>query len=461
MTLVDTMVRGFQASVTLDNINLSNAAEGSDTRTGKGMIELVNLQKASYEKIYRSQIWVATVVNKLSRGIARLPLKTYEDGDQPAERTRHRRGPLPDLLRRPFPGGSPFAWKASVVGNVGIYGNCVAVKVYEQGKGRAPTWLIPSSFGQWVLIPGEGPLGKGRPIDWYVFTSNVGQRMPFRPEEVVHFKWWGPGLDIVGAPPMEPLRRTLIIEDAAQRTQIASYEHGNRPAGAWSTEAKLNEDQIKTIRQQLDDIYGGVDNAFKMAVLTGGVKWSPMSHNLVDSEIVATRKLTREEVAAAYDMPPPAIEILDRATFSNITEQMISLYRDTFAPWLTMIEETLEVQLIEPEPEFEGKYVEFDLNEALKGDPEKRFRAYQSAQWWMTPNEVRQRENLPPIDDDRANSINVPLNLEPVGPLQEARCPTCDKLLAKDVVEAELWCDRCKVPVQVREGAIIPAGTPA
>lgn len=251
---------------------------------------------------------------------------------------------------------------------------------------------------------------------------------------------------------MEPLRRTLMIEDAAQRLQISSYEHGNRPSGAWSTDAVLKKEQIIATREQLDEIYGGVDTAFKMAVLGGGVKWVPMSHKLVDSEIIPSRKLTRDEVAAAYDMPPPAIEILDRATFSNVTEQSVQLYRDTFGPWLTMIEETIQVQLIDDEPRMAGQYVEFDLNEVLKGDVDKRFRAYQAASWWMTPNEVRARENLPPIPEDRANSINVPLNLEPVGPLREAHCPDCDKLLAKDVVEAELFCGACKRPVLVRDG---------
>lgn len=457
MSIIDTMTRGIQASVTLDNINLSDAS--SDLRVGAGSIELVNLQKSSYEKIYRTQIWVATVVNKLSRGIARLPLKTYVDGDRPAERTRQRSGPLPDLLKMPYPQGTPFGFKSAIVGNVGIYGNCVAVKVREGH--REPTWLIPTSFAHWQLEPGDGPLGQGRPIEWYLFTSNRGQRMAFAPDQVVHFKWWGPGLDVVGAPPLEPLRRTLVVEDAAQRTQIASYEHGNRPSGAWSTDATLRKEQIELIRQQLDDTYGGVDNAFKMAVLTGGVKWSPMSHNLVDSEIIATRKLTREEVAAAYDMPPPAIEILDRATFSNVTEQAIQLYRDTYGPWLTMIEETIQSQLIDLEPRMRGQYVEFDLNEALKGDPLKRFQAYQSAQWWMTPNEVRERENLPPVDDDRANSINIPLNLDPVGPLAEVRCPglgpggePCNKLLGRHVTDAEFDCPRCKTKVHVRAGVL-------
>ena len=48
-----------------------------------------------------------------------------------------------------------------------------------------------------------------------------------------------------------------------------------------------------------------------------------------EAQYIETRKLNREEVCAAYDVPPPVVHILDRATFSNITEQMRSMYRDT------------------------------------------------------------------------------------------------------------------------------------
>ena len=35
-----------------------------------------------------------------------------------------------------------------------------------------------------------------------------------------------------------------------------------------------------------------------------------------------------------FDVPPPVVHILDHATFSNITEQMRSMYRDTMTPRL-------------------------------------------------------------------------------------------------------------------------------
>jgi HK97 family phage portal protein len=127
---------------------------------------------------------------------------------------------------------------------------------------------------------------------------------------------------------------------------------------------------------------------------------------------VEGRKLTREEVAAAYHIPPPMIGLLDHATFSNITEQHKMLYADTLGPILTMVQEEIELQLI---PDFEPApqrfYVEFNLREKLTGSFEERAQAIQMAVGGptMTVNEARALDNRPPIDG--GDALIVPLNV--------------------------------------------------
>ncbi|KKL89767.1 hypothetical protein LCGC14_1911400 [marine sediment metagenome] len=443
MTILDTMrrgVSGMRASVTLDNLNLSQDFAG-------GRVLLVGDKSATYEQIYRSQLWINVMVNKLSRGIGRLPLKSYIAGGEPGERERVREGPLADLLARPFEGGSPFDFKSAIIGNLCLYGNAIAVKMRPR-PGQPPAELLPPAWGFWTIQPGTN-----RRVDWYWFNSLGGQRIPFRPEEVIHWKYWAPGRGLEGISPLEPLKDTIKLEDAARRTVISSYEHGARPVGGYSVPGTLKEETALRLREQLNETYGGVDNAYKILLMEGGAKWESMSHSLVDSDVIPTMKLTREEAAAVFDIPPPIVGILDRATFSNITEQHLMLYMDTMGPPLTMFEETLQVQLIDQEPQMAGQFVEFELAEVLKGDVQKRYDAYNKAQWWMTPNEVRARENLPPKDDLDADSLHTPLNTrseEDESPppaqalLPEARCPGCDRILARDVLGATIRCRDCK-----------------
>jgi hypothetical protein len=141
------------------------------------------------------------------------------------------------------------------------------------------------------------------------------------------------------------------------------------------------------------------------------MKYVPASTSPRDAQYIESRKLTREEVAAAYHIPPPMVGILDHATYSNITEQHKNLYQDTLGPWLAMIQQELALQLL---PEFPGAgdlYVEFNLQEKLRGSFEEQAAQLQTAVGgpYMSRNEARAKLNLPQLDG--ADELVVPLNL--------------------------------------------------
>jgi hypothetical protein len=140
-----------------------------------------------------------------------------------------------------------------------------------------------------------------------------------------------------------------------------------------------------------------------------------MSWDMQQAAVVEFRKLTREEVAAVFDIPPVLLGILDRATFSNVEELHLAFYQDTLGPWTTLLEETFYEQLIAPVPEFadDERMVEFDMNEVLKGAIATRYDAINKATGgpWMRVNEARKAENLPKSDQPEAELIRFPLNM--------------------------------------------------
>jgi hypothetical protein len=167
-------------------------------------------------------------------------------------------------------------------------------------------------------------------------------------------------------------------------------------------------------------MHAGADNTGKTVILEEGMTATPLTIKNTDAQYIETRKLNREEVVAAYDMPPPAVHILDHATFSNITEQFRSLYRDSGAVTLGYFEAVLEDQLrgsVRPgssEPDFgDDVYAEFLLDEVLRGSFEARQDAYEKARY-MTLAEKRERENLPFIEGTDVilvNTADQPLDL--------------------------------------------------
>lgn len=386
----------------------------------------------TFIELYRTQPWVYTVVNKLARGIARLPLRTYRiDGDGNREEVP---SSVPaKLIRNPYTRAGRFALIEFIIGQLCVFGNATLVK-YRGGQGQTPAELWPMPFHRVNIVTGADT-----PISAYVWngldvSGGGGARKVFVPDDIVHFSWFHPEGRPWGVSPLEALATTLALEEAGQRYSIASFMNNARPSSFITSEKLLNKDQREALRAEIDAAYGGVDNAFKVALLDNGLDWKPIAHSARDSSLVELRQLSREEVCAVFDVPPPMVGILDNATYSNIEEQHLMLYQTTIAPILAMVEDIFNVQLVSEEAAWDGYFVEFDMNEVVRGSLTERSQAYARllASGVYTPNGLRKLENLPPIgdpddQDHPANAIYVPVNTEPVGkdgmlrPLQQER----------------------------------------
>jgi HK97 family phage portal protein len=368
---------------------------------------------SSYSAIYRAQHWVRTCVDKRAVLLARLPLKVYrhDDLNRPEEP-----GPYADLLARPNVRQSPYSFWREMLSTYDIFGDAFALKIRD-GGGR-PVQLAP-------LHPTsmhEQEEKTGRTL-WDFQNARV--RISDIPDEdLFHLHTFNPDSRTRGLSKLESLRATLENEDAALRAQSSFWRRGARPGVALTHPGKLSQPAAERLKLRWDQIAAGADNTGTTVVLEEGMKPELMQISAVEAAYIDGRKLNREEVVAGFDMPPPAVHILDHATYSNITEQMRSVYRDTMAPITELLEAELETQLrgsVRPgrsEPDFGADvYAEFLLDGVLRGDFEQRADAYQKAinSGWTTPAEVRKLENLPFIEgSDRLyiNSTMVPLEVQ-------------------------------------------------
>jgi len=137
---------------------------------------------------------------------------------------------------------------------------------------------------------------------------------------------------------------------------------------------------------------------------------------------------------------------------SNIREQHKNLYQDSLGPWLAMIEQDIEMQLLPDFPDTKGVYVEFNIQEKLQGSFDEQTKALQSAvgRPWMTADEARARMNLPSMGGD-AEVLVVPLNV-----LVGGQASPRDSAPPKTVVQAkaaEGQVDTAYLPLRERHEA--------
>lgn len=365
-------------------------------------LQLADDYSADYAEIWRTQPAVRTVVSFLARNIASLSLHTFERISD-TDRRRAHDNLVAQILAKPNPRTTPFRLMDALVHDLGIYDAAYWLKLKGPGLLRLPPSMVRPLGDSWMWA------------ESFEFKGGKG-KAEFAADRVVHFHGYNPTDSRNGSSPIEALRRILAEEWEAGRMREQVLRNGarlsgyiTRPAGAkeWSDTAY---ERFK--RGWQNQYTGGGPQAGGTPILEDGMEFVPAAQTSEQLQYVAARKLTREEVAAAYFIPPPMVGLLDNATFSNIAEQHKMLYQDTLGPWLSMISEELGLQLI-PDLLGDGSkiYVEFNLAEKLRGSFEEQAKDLQASVGapWLLRSEARARMNLPHLEG--ADELVVPLNV--------------------------------------------------
>ena len=136
-------------------------------------------------------------------------------------------------------------------------------------------------------------------------------------------------------------------------------------------------------------------NRGRTAVLEHGMEFQALGMSNEDAQFLETLAANASDIARIFRVPPPAIGILDKATYSNITEQSRSLVMHTLRPWLVRIEQAMTVSLLSQEGRH-THFIEHNAEGLLRGNQKERFEAYRIArEWgWLSVNEIRRKENM-------------------------------------------------------------------
>jgi HK97 family phage portal protein len=380
---------------------------------GGGSLNLSGLQ-ASYAQLYKAQLWVSVLVNKRAKAIARLTFRVGTQADDGSFQTAQG-SQYAQLMARPNKKQDAVTFWRWVSSTRDIYGEAIALKVRDP-RGRVREL--------WPMHPTNTITVRGDDGRWtYLFTTgarNAPLLPPVDEADVVHWRNYNPDNIERGLSPLEPLRMTLLNEDASRRAATAMWNNGARPSMALTTPNKLSDAAYNRLVATWDAKHSSVDNWAKTAILEEGLTPAPISLSAEELQYIASRQLNREEICAAYDMPPSAVHILDHATYSNITEQARSVYRDSIGPECEDLASVLQQQLAPDFQSVDGDVIgAFDMTEMLSGTFEQQVAAFAQAiqTGQMTPQEARRRHNLP--DTEGANQLLVNSALLPLRVLEK------------------------------------------
>ncbi|QHB37234.1 portal protein [Gordonia phage Gudmit] len=377
-----------------------------------------------YLEIWRKHRAVRTTVSFLARNIAQLGIHAFRRiDDTDRQRLSPADHPLAKVMRQPNAVTTRYRLMDATVHDLAIFDRAYWLKLGSSSAPqvvRIPPMMVTPKGDNWITP------------EAFEVRGSKGTQL-FARDRVLYFRGYGGDTDF-GASPMEALRQVLAEDHAGSKARAEILNNGarvsgylERPAGAPRWESDARERFAKSWRAQYT---GGGPMAGGTPILEDGMTFKDATQTARDLQYIEARKLTREEVAAVFFVPPPMVGILDKATFSNITEQHKMLYQDTLGPWLTMIAEEIALQLI-PDiapTESDDLYVEFNLREKLTGNFEERQSAITQAVGGptMTINEARALDNRPPLEggDELIRPLNVTQNgdQEPI-PADDEQAP--------------------------------------
>jgi HK97 family phage portal protein len=371
--------------------------------TLSGSIKLFDDRQLDYSDLYKTQHEVRTVIDFLARNISQVPLHAYERISD-TERQRITNTALTNTLENPDYYVTRSRWMEYLVKDLCIFDEAIRIKVRgENGRivlVRIPPTSIKPIGTNWLRPDGYEVIGYGKTLQ-------------FKRDEVIHIHGYDPKDPRKGLSPLETLRQLLSEQYAAAEHREGLWRQGaraglviERPLGAppWSDAARSR------FKADWDSSYTGNKNSGKTAVLEEGMIAKPLeTFSPRDAQYIESSQLAREIVAAAYGVPSGLLG-LGNSTYASLSEQNRQLYQNALAPWLTLIQEELEAQLL-PDFDNENVYLEFLLSDKLKGSFEEQAMVLQASVGapYLTRNEARTRLNLPPIDG--GDQLVTPLNV--------------------------------------------------
>jgi hypothetical protein len=178
---------------------------------------------------------------------------------------------------------------------------------------------------------------------------------------------------------------------------------------------KLSEAGKENLKKSWNAEHQGLSNAHRTAVLEEGLDIKAIGIPNDNAQFLESRKFQLGEIARLLHIPPHMLADLDRATFSNIEHQGIEFVTYTMTPWLVRWEQTCSRKLLFP---FERDifFFEFLVDALLRGDSTSRAAYYKELFYMgvMSPNDIREKENMNPIEDENADKYFVQQNMIPI-----------------------------------------------
>jgi HK97 family phage portal protein len=246
----------------------------------------------------------------------------------------------------------------------------------------------------------------------------TGRLLQYTQDQIMHVRWTPEPDGVKGMVPVEVSRDAIALSRACEIYASKFWANMGRPGIVLQTDGALSAETAERLRDNWERIHRGVQNAYKTAVLTNGLKVESFGATNNDSQFLEVRRFQIEEICRVFRLPLHLVQGQGGGSLEIQGQEFINY---TLMPWLTRIEQSISRSLIYDDAVY---YAKFDTRGLLRGDSNSRAAFYSTMLnlGIFSINECRKAEGLGPLGPE-ADKHLVAMNLQP---LEEAVKPKPD-----------------------------------
>lgn len=392
-----------------------NEARDINGYSNEEFMRLLGINNISIDKDKLSEITYFTCCKNLSEAVAKLPLKLYKETDKGSEKaTNHYL--YSKLKLRPNSYMSAWNFWTTVELNKNHFGNCfVYVDTVKSGRGsgKIKGLYILNDGSVQIWVDNAGLISNDNAL-WYIYTDSNGNEYKLNHNQVLHFKT-STSLDgITGLAIQDILKLSVENAQSGQKFINNYFKNGLFAKGLLQYTGDIEPNAMKKMQSKFEGLASGISNAGRILPVPLGFSFNTIDNKLVDSQFLELNKYTALQIAAAFGIKPNQLN--EQAKYNNLELQQREFYVDTLLSILTMYEQELSFKLLTETERNQGMFFKFNVDAILRADFKTRMDGYGIAinNGVMTPNEAREKEDLPINPDGDVLIVNgtfIPLSM--------------------------------------------------
>jgi len=210
--------------------------------------------------------------------------------------------------------------------------------------------------------------------------------------EIIHDPYVPLFHPLIGVTPIAAASLSAQQGLAMQQASINFFKNGGQPGGVISVPGAISDKTAQDIESYWSLNFSG-DKAGKVAILSGGMKYDPVSAvNAADAQLIDQMKWSAENICSVFHVPAYMIQVGPPPPYANFEPLVQLYYAQCLQSLMTNLERSLDDGLGLLYPINGTQFgTAFDVDDLIWMDTATRGEAASKSSGILSPNEARKK----------------------------------------------------------------------